>query len=126
LPCPSILPGFIAGMIMLKLEPLTDHELEFIRWYIWEPLRRKPGYINEFAILKDGYFFDLDGIKTFCEKWNIPYTIAPEVEFESLLKPEKGETVRQAKQRVRGIFDDLYKPLFDHAAFVDSRDWIST
>ena len=109
---------------MLKLEPLTDREFEFIRWRIWEPLRRNQYYKNEFGELKGGYFFDLEKVNAFCDKWKLPYTIDPGIEFDSLLEPKGDETDRQARQRVRGIFYDLYEPIFDHAAFVDPWHWI--
>ena len=96
---------------MLKLEPLTNRELEFIQWQIWEPLRRNQDYINEYAKLKAGYFLDPDPVDEFCKKWKLPYHVDTDTEFKDLTNP-------------RVFFWESYKPIYDHAACVDPWHWI--
>jgi len=95
----------------LKLAPLTENELEFIQWQIWEPLRRNQHYTNEFAKLKSSRFLDPNLEDTFCKKWVLPYHVDPDTEFKNLTNP-------------KWLFWNLYKPIFDNAACVDPWHWI--
>ena len=102
----------------MKLEPLTNYELEFIRWQVWEPLRRNQDYKNEyFKLLKNDKFLDPDAVDAFCEKWKLPYHIHPDTNFSELKQQAR-------KPIVVNPFREYYKSLFDHAAFVDSLNWI--
>jgi len=91
----------------LKLSPPTDYELEFIKWRIWEPLRRNQDYRNEYAKLKEDLFLNPDEKDAFCRKWKLPFEVDPNCEFEKLHPPQ-------------WTFWQHYKPLFDHAAFADT------
>jgi hypothetical protein len=91
----------------LKLAPPTDYELEFIKWRIWEPLRRNQDYRNEYAKLKKDLFLNPDEIDTFCRNWKLLFEVDPNCDFEKLHPPQ-------------WTFWERYKPLFDHAAFADN------
>jgi hypothetical protein len=91
----------------LKLAPPTNYELEFIKWRIWEPLRRNQDYKNEYAKLKKDRFLNPDEIDAFCRRWELPFPVDPNCEFEKLHPPQ-------------WTFWERYKPLFDHAAFADN------
>lgn len=132
-------------MKRLKLAPLTDRELEFIRWRIWEPLRRNQEYRNEYGKLKASLFLDLDdsgetpislddarlvklsdipkdAVDAFCDKWKLPYHVDPATEFDQLTNPQWlfwNWYAPPAKD-----YNPPHQPLFDHAAFVDHRSWI--
>jgi hypothetical protein len=108
--------------VALKLSPLTNYELDFIRWQIWEPLRRNPRYKSEFAKLKQDPL-DRELEDKFCQKWNLPYSVNPDWDFEKLL--ESPERIKQLFWFGYGKEEGgLYTPIFDHAAFVDAWDWI--
>ena len=52
----------------MKTATLTDYEIQFIKWRIWEPLRRNQDYLNEYEKLyKDGAEFKYDDPNPFCE-----------------------------------------------------------
>jgi hypothetical protein len=91
----------------LKLTPPTDYELEFIKWRIWEPLRRNQDYNNEYAKLKADLFLNPETIDAFCRKWRLPFPADPNCEFAELHPPQ-------------WTFREHYKPLFDHAVFADN------
>jgi hypothetical protein len=145
---------------MMKLAPLTSYEMEFIKWRIWEPLRRNPDYRTEFTRLDRDYFEDLEAGDAFCEKWNLPYPADPslpfdelykgmtrgktkeeviserkewmekcgldttKVDFDEVCRAQKGLSKEEAQRRIQGLFFDKYEPIFDHAAFVDFKEWI--
>jgi len=100
----------------LKLSPPTDYELEFIKWRIWEPLRRNQDYRNEYAKLKVNIFLDQAEEEyfvkenAFLKKWKLPFPVDPNCDFEKLHPPQ-------------WTFWECYKPLFDHAAFAYKVGW---
>ena len=107
----------------MKTSPLTDYEIEFIKWKIWEPLRRNQDYRNEFGKLhKDGVNIKFDDPNLFCKKWHISYPVSPELDFDRLYGPLDGESTSEAKRRIQGLFLDLYVPESDDAAFTNILD----
>ena len=101
---------------MLKQVVLDHSEIEFIRWKVWEPLRRNQDYRNDYARLKDetGYFLDPEKTQAFCQKWRLLRPIDPACEFSSLYPDHS----KQSYRKIQSLFLERYKPLFDHAAFV--------
>lgn len=100
--------------MVMKAAPLTDNELEFIRWTIWEPLKRNWEYQKDYKDLQDVTMVPvkvgkkhaihdqskaLEFAKTlqknapktpteiFCEKWGLLSPTPPEVEFDTLIRP---------------------------------------
>jgi uncharacterized protein YutD len=101
---------------LLKQSPLTDEELAYIRWRVWEPLRRNKDYINEYATLKVAYFLDFNDRDAFCKKWKLSRSIDPEAEFSQLKDAPNPWMVNP--------FREHFVPFFDHAAFVPLDRWI--
>ena len=107
----------------MKTAPLTDSEINFIKWRIWEPLRRNQNYRNEFGKLyKDGAEFKYDDPNPICEKWDISYPISPDFDFDQLYGPLDGESAEDAKKRIQGLFIERYVPESDDAAFTNIFD----
>jgi hypothetical protein len=103
------------------MKQLTKEDLDFIKWRIWEPLRRKIDYRKDCEQLKKSHP-DLDLQESFCKRWRLPYPVDHSLSFDQLLTPHKDETKKQAIRRVQGLFLDLYQPQGDSAAFVNLRD----
>jgi hypothetical protein len=123
----------------LKLAPLTKEELEFIRWCVWEPLRRNPKYKKDYYELQqmtpaytyetltlksetpsgEYVYQEFDTVKEddrieqeICEQWRVPYLVPPDTEFEDLLNDgDRSELLH--------LFWSRYKPLFDDAVTVN-------
>ena len=107
----------------MKTATLTDYEIQFIKWRIWEPLRRNQDYQNEYAKLyQDGAEFKYDDPNPFCEKWGISYPVSPESDFDKLYGPLDDESTEEAKKRIQGLFIERYVPESDDAAFITISD----
>lgn len=107
----------------MKTAPLTDYEIQFIKWRIWEPLRRNQDYRNEYGkIYKDGDEFKWDDPNPFCEKWDISYPVSPKSDFDQLYGPLDDESTEEAKKRIQGLFIERYVPESDDAAFTTISD----
>lgn len=89
----------------------TSKELDFIKYLIWEPLRRNQDFINDCAKVKvawsDYYIRD-----AFLEKWKLPYPVFDNTSFENIEDPH-------------WVFYDHYTPLYNHAAFVLPLDFFT-
>ena len=97
------------------LQPLTDKEIEFIQWRVWEPLRRNEDYINDYHELQnttptysnepyeltfetpagDVITQTIDTVKEdnseeekFCEDWKLSCPLPPELDFNELFEPD--------------------------------------
>ena len=86
----------------MKLVPFTTDELEFIKWQIWEPLRRREDYRSEFARLKQD-LLGLDLEDKFCQKWNLSSPVDPSLPFDELYKvmtrgKTKKEVIRERRE----------------------------
>ena len=105
----------------MKAVALTNSELEFIKWKVWEPLRRNQYYRNDYAKLKvaEGYFLDPEMTPKFCIKWKLSNPIDPDLSFDELYGPLAGETKKDATKRIQRLFIDSYVPESDSAAFVN-------
>lgn len=96
------------------IQPLTDYERKYVRWYVWEPLRRHEDLRISYEGLSEydvggkriAHGLDLDKKDSFCLTWRLMYPISPDTEFENIVSPE-------------WLFVERYKPLFEHALFFD-------
>lgn len=104
---------------------LTNKELEHIKYKIWEPMRRKPGYRNGFSKLKINLsaITDLQAVNDFCSKWKIPYPLNPDLPFEGIYGPIKTMAPIE-RRKVWGLFYEHYNPPSQQAAFVLPTRWI--
>jgi hypothetical protein len=105
------------------MKRLNDDDLDFIRWRIWEPLRRNLEYRSEFNKLKKDPF-DLEALKDFCSKWRLPYAADPSLSFDQLFSINAKDTKQQKARRIQNLFSARYHPPTDSAAFVNLLDCI--
>jgi hypothetical protein len=108
--------------LQLKHAYLTDKDYSYIKWRIWEPLRRNKHYRRLCElILEKGNFhsprFKSIGYKpsykqreSFQRKRGLPHPIHPDLTFEDLMSPAPYETKMQARRKVAGLFSELYPP----------------
>jgi hypothetical protein len=105
------------------MKRLNNDDLDFIRWQIWEPLRRNPEYRSGFEKLKKDPLA-LDALKDFCSKWKLPYAADPSFSFDQLYNINEKDTKQQKARRIQNLFADHYHPHADSAAFVNLLDCI--
>jgi hypothetical protein len=115
------------------MKRLNDDDLDFIRWRIWEPLRRNLEYQSGFNKLfkphinAEGckeYPLDLEAQSNFCSKWRLPYAVDPSLSFDQLFSINAKDTKQQKARRIQNLFSDRYHPPADSAAFVNLLDCI--
>jgi hypothetical protein len=68
----------------MKQVRLTKDELKWLRWRVWEPLRRNEAYRKEFLDLKATGLTSFETYERFCERWRIPWPISPTIDFDKL------------------------------------------
>jgi len=89
----------------------TAKELDFIKYFIWEPLRRNQDFINDCGKLK-AEPLDYSIRDTFLEKWKLLHPVFDNTNFEKIEYPHE-------------VFYEHYTPLYDHAAFILPLDFFT-
>jgi hypothetical protein len=113
----------------MKLAPLTEEELKFIRWYVWEPLRRNINYRSDyFGLLKQAWnleesYLDQSAGDEFYKKWKLTYPIDPDAEFEDIISLERQPHPNPFEHYIENKSN--FSSLFDSPAFVDPWNWIT-
>ena len=120
-------------------------ELEIIRWLVWEKLIRNPEYRADYEKIWD---HDEKGKRLFCglkpeaedylcEKWNLPYPVDPDTDWEVIAKDRPGwlfdehiESLdkygpvrKRLVREIKWLFPDLFADLNDKTTGRFSTTW---
>lgn len=128
---------------MFKIE--DKRELEIVRWLTWEKMILHPEYRADYEKLwmhdKEGnrlaYGLKPDALDYFCEKWNLPYPVDPDTDWEVLANDRPGwlfdEHFRKLDKyapirkrlvkEMKWLFPDLFMELEDKTTARFSKKW---